>query len=619
MERLSSERTNCETCQHYRPQVSFVDTWKRSDEDLPRKAVVESLREVRKAETEALESEVELLFELVRGEVGEWPYEPRFAPYCHHGNKVQVAALKNQAGRCTDHELARNRDHRACQTCVFNSPPATKIGDRHENIQGYMNQGLRDHVRQQNKDKEDAEAAALGLEIEQSFYSDGQLPVVSFLHTCGAKRSGGRFFVAPFANLRSQCIDHTAFLRLPPVLTRVPRTNVDPEALELTLQFVRLIEATHSETLDSGVRAVATWMERFPGAESAALWARRGFARWGKHAALSAAALDDLPDGRDGHQLLPFIAGADVFEWGWLARTSHHDPIMAAKIAAQQVSEFFAATTDPLDLIAAIEGYEALLSVGVFAPAMVEALHTFTRRLSTVRVDLELVIRVDLVAYYELIARKFSYSVSKWLRTRPTGAGAIIGDFGGVSLGDRVLLKAEQAKADGEQILARIANLGDPEAQPLPAQFLDQLVKTNQEAIEFDIKEQKDLFKSLLAGLSMHNSSDMGQQAIAKFLGLPAVDTSPTGAAVEQVFGPIRKVELPRRHLFAWLVFRRGALPVTPSACDFEKNKTLSRWVPASLEQAILEPASRNLESTSLPPMSTRSSPAVGVTPRRAS
>jgi hypothetical protein len=605
MERSNSERPNCETCLHYRPQVSFVDTWKRTDQSMPRKGIMDSLREVRKAETEALESEVELLFELVRGELLEWPHEPRFAPYCNHGNKVLVAALKNQAGRCEHHKLARSREESACHTCIFMTAPQMKIGDRHESIKGYMNQGLRDHVRQQNKDKEDSEAAAMGLEIEQSFYGDGLLPVVSFLHTCGAKRSGGKAYVVPFANLRSQCLDHSPCLPVPPVLMEPPKSYVDEVALTKTLDIIQGVAATPPDDLRAGVQLFVDWMEKSPGAETAADWVQRGFRRWAKESKFPPGALDMLPAPSGDKRLLPFIAGADAFEWGWFVNLSRHDAILAAKIAAQQVAEYMAGVVDPLDLIAAIEGYLRIIRLGIVSDETVEALKTFTRRVDTARVDLEHVIRTDLVAYYELTAGKLSYAVTNWLRMRPTGMGgvaSILGDGTALSMSDRIQLKAEQARADGEALLARLAALGDPAARPLPAQCLEEVVQGNQRAVDLDAQEQKDLFKGVLASFGMQDDNEAAKQAMAKFLGLPVVDTSPTATAVERVFAPIRTVELPRRHLMAWLIFRRGTLPVTPSAAEFKKGKRLSRWTPTSVEQALLEPASKNLEGSFVAP-----------------
>src|ERR1700693_1601796 len=55
---MTNEKVQCEMCQHYRPQTSFIDAYKQFDQSSPRGPIMKSLLEVRKEETKALEGEV---------------------------------------------------------------------------------------------------------------------------------------------------------------------------------------------------------------------------------------------------------------------------------------------------------------------------------------------------------------------------------------------------------------------------------------------------------------------------------------------------------------------------------------------------------------------------------
>src|SRR5262245_8622216 len=125
---------DCSSCQHYRPQCSYVDLYKSYDPSAPRTPLMEALKAVRKQETEVLEQEVELLLELTRAEEPFWPEKPRLAPYCAFGDRPMIASLKNRRRNCGDFKASFARSARACRSCSHTQDPQTQIGDRENPI-----------------------------------------------------------------------------------------------------------------------------------------------------------------------------------------------------------------------------------------------------------------------------------------------------------------------------------------------------------------------------------------------------------------------------------------------------------------------------------------------------
>lgn len=600
---------NCERCQYYRPQISFVDAWKRLDRSGPRKEIMESLKEVREGETEALENEVELLFELVRGELLEWPQTPRFAPYCNADDKVQVAALKNRGGRCADYTPARSRDERACYTCKFMTDSIREIGDRHEPLQGWMNEGLRNHVTNLNKERADADAAARGLEIEQSFYGDGKLPVVSFLPTCGAKRKDGQQFVPPFCNLRSDCPDHSARLSVPITLLPTEPEGVNDIALTWTLDLIRMVAESGEDDPAGFVDRAVRWIEEDSKRVAAAEWIHRGLARWSSIAKVDDALLEKLPKPGKGDRLFPFIAGVNAFEWGWVVSRSQTHALGMANASIQQLAEFMAATVRPLDGARCVDSAEQLLNAGLFSPDARAIMDSFLRRLRVRREDLLHTTRTDLVVYYESLAAELLYSVANWLRAKTDvheGISTFLGDAFAKQYRDQLKGKVEEARHQGMNLLSRLSFLENPQAQPYPAEYLEQISQVNEKALDLDIQEQKHIFQLIMdraMGMADPSGQSRQQDQLAKMFGFGQLSTSgAVDGAIDKFYAPVRASELPRRRLAAWLIMRRGTLPVTPSALEFKEDGRPAATPPESIERALLEPASKNVEAIFPPP-----------------
>jgi hypothetical protein len=59
---------DCQDCQFYRPQASFVDAYKDFERNAPREPVMKSLLDLRKEETHVQENEMELQIELLMTE-----------------------------------------------------------------------------------------------------------------------------------------------------------------------------------------------------------------------------------------------------------------------------------------------------------------------------------------------------------------------------------------------------------------------------------------------------------------------------------------------------------------------------------------------------------------------
>src|SRR5258706_379801 len=116
---MTTRNADCELCQHYRPQTSFVDSYKLFDPSPPRTPIMKSLLEIRKEETRAQENEMELQIELLRTDQKTWPAPPRFAPICLFGDSLHIPAAKNPGGSCPDFEPALNRQGNSCRTCQF--------------------------------------------------------------------------------------------------------------------------------------------------------------------------------------------------------------------------------------------------------------------------------------------------------------------------------------------------------------------------------------------------------------------------------------------------------------------------------------------------------------------
>jgi hypothetical protein len=608
VEKSSSTESKCERCLHFRPQAAFVDAWKRLDVAPPRKEMMESLKEVRRAETEALEHEVELLFELVRGECLEWSTTPRFAPFCAFDEKVYIAAIKNRGGRCESFELARDRDHRACLTCEFMVGPPRYIGDRHEDLQGWMNEGTRNHVTQQNKDKADADAAAKGLEIEQAFYSESRLPVVQFLPTCGSKRASGLQHVVPFCNLRHDCIDHKGRIDIPDQLLKTDRGPVDPvderadpRAVEMTVRLVAEVANFGIADPDGFLGYYGSISEQGDYRDLTLGWVRRGLVRWASVSNRSGLSLGALAQTIRPPQLHPVIAGVNAFEWGWVAERSRKHPEMVAKAMSQQLAEFLAAVVQPLEGVKTIESFQSLVASGVFAPATIGFLDTFLRRLEIHRNDLLHMARTNLPLYYEVLLTKLLYSTTHWLRLQlEQGSGP--GGALGMTIGEDSELKVADAKDQARWLLEQLA--GIEEGVPkLPApELLRQLEELNKAALGADMDAQIEFFRNLFSGLGVDPSLGTmgGAEGVTGALGMlgikvPQQEDIPT-QSVRQVFGSRINVEAPSRQMAAWLMLQRGAAVVTPSVIELKSGRP-ARSVSTSIERALSQPASKNLEA----------------------
>lgn len=617
MAKSTFDMANCESCQHYRPQVSFVDAWKHFDDSGPRKEIMQSLKEVRQEETKTLENEVELLFELVKTDILEWPQAPRFAPYCGLQGKAEVAALRNRGGRCGDFTLATSRDERGCHTCSFSEHPIRRIGDRSATPvnSGGMRNEVWDRMRQIDKEMEDADAAAKGLEIEQSFFGDGHLPVVRFLPRCGARRTEGRQHVVPFCNLRRTCSDHSPWLPVPPELLTAKRNEPGDSAIDVTLELIQLVSRAGTGNPEAFMEEWPAWLESDPKHACSEAWASRGVARWWGMTGGNADTRPELSAPGKGGRLLPFIAGVDAFEWGWLAERSHSHPLIIANAIVQQLAEFLAATVKPLEAVRCIDSFGRVLDLGVFSDETFALVTPFARRLRALREDLWHTNLVDLISYYEGLAGSLLYAPSRWIRSKREG-GQALADYLGESfvaeMREESFRKCSEARRQGMMLLSRLAAIEEADAQPPAAQFLDHLTQLNEAALGKDVQEQKDVLLQLRNRFTPFAEQDQlqAQQALATIQqkmfehGLVTPDALHTPAqvdpleqAVEQVFDPIRRSELPRRRLAAWLIFRRGMLPVTPSVLEFMKNAEPTTMTPQSIEQALLAPASKNVEA----------------------
>jgi hypothetical protein len=599
-------RVDCEQCQHYRTQASFVDAHKVYDRGAPRKPIMEALKSVREEETDLLGQEAELVFELFRVEEREWPVAPRLAPYCGLGNRHHVAAVKNRRRDCADFEPAFSRQGRGCQTCTHATEPETKVGDREVRLDRHDPQYWQ-HWMSVNKEREEADAQAQGVEIEQAFYGDGRLPFVRYLPTCAVKSTNGMQHVVPFCNLRMDCEDHRPILPLTRTLEQAVRARAanraEPHAVEATLALVRAIADLHPHQ-------PAAFLERTAPVAGAASWTafcvRERWLRETSTTDAQALALASQRAATAAGQptLFPVIAGCDALEWGALAAMSRAAPgtaVPAAAVFVQQFAEWFAATFDPTDRIRGVDAGLALLASGAFSETTVERVETFLRRLRTQGDNARHALRHDFPQYVETVLGAVSTAVANDLRalqqrrererrTQQSGMDeATLRSLG---------MSREEVEADArvrfEAARARAALLVSAIELILAGRMMPDLGQLWRSISETEQKELGERMQKMTDRQQRMVNNKLAEQGLMSFdvfrmWGIMQGKTNETVKLVDAM-------ELQPRRTALLMLLCRGLEPVTPSALVYLKREPTPQRVPETLQEALNEPAARQLE-----------------------
>jgi hypothetical protein len=604
---MATPSADCASCLYYRPQTSFVDAYKAFDRSPPRAPIAKVLLDLRKEETKVQENEMELQIELLRTEQKVWPSPPRFAPLCVFSGALYIPAAKNPNGGCRDIKPALNRQGRACRTCRFVTHPETRIGDRAQQPTGGGGPQETAFYRQVNKEQEDADATAQAMEIEQSFYSDGRLPIVSFLPTCAVLLTEGARHVTPFCNLRQSCAEHRPLIPVPPVLLERIGSHAQPpdeRAVEFTETLARLVAASGAERPAEFMKSVEQWAGKDKTRGEAIAWASTAvMVRWAQEA----------PEGTDGKRrtsraspetvspatlLWPVVAGCDAFEWGIMAAQSHTSDAAAtaaARAICQQLAEFIVTVPSPLLVARCVEAAITLLQTkGLFAAGTLERVESFMRRLDARAKTMRLESITDLEGYFEDFLGRISYPVGAWLHLKPRDAQR----FAEIDLtiADEVRQRVENKRREARDVGAWLLELcAALDAGTLPPaerrQALGRIEAANVSGFERDREDEKAAFKAQFGRLAgpiadMVRDADVGAD----------VD-----AAVEQASGGIygvgKDILLPRRRVASALLLSRGTMPVTPTSLELLGREPRPGRMPESIEDALWEPTAKTLEA----------------------
>jgi hypothetical protein len=649
---MDSARTrDCQSCQNYRPQTSFVDAYKEFDANAPRLQVMKSLLELRKEETHLQENEMELQLALLTTEQIAWPTEPRFAPVCRAGGNY-IPAVKMTLVDCGRKD-ALNRQGHACRTCRFLVRPETKIGDRRQLATAPAGHDMTMFYSQLDKEQDEADAAAQAVEMEQSFFSDGCLPTARFLPTCSARVRDGNRLVPPFCNLRNDCPDHRAHVPLPTELLAVEAAAMGPPdalAVRYAIELAELVANAGIKHPTSFVSKLGQWAHGEQARQSAAAWAQKCLhERWAHEAAkeagdaASAASLTNVfpenggrgpagarPANNDepapGSVLVPFVAGCDAYEWGLLAelsRKTDEGASSAAAVICQQLAEFVTAIPSPGRAARAIEAADLLVSrEGLFAPRTIDLLDGFLRQLRSYGKTLRLTARTDLQRHFEECAAKLSYKVAVWMAL-PMKDPKLVTRFDGIApeIGEASRRldadKLYEARAEAAELLALFADLSTGKRAPEWRRGkLTDLLATNNAALDRDEKDEVRLTEDASErawarmGISSNTPADALREAIERFagrVGLPVVPSSVTQAkegfkvalmrTYRRVYDVGRTTGGPSRQLIATLLLIRGCHPVTPAALDFWHREPQPGRVPETIDEAIFAPVQKTLEA----------------------
>jgi hypothetical protein len=589
-------KADCFTCQHYRTQTSFVEAHKNLLEGRRRRELYEAMNEVRKEEIEILEGEIEMLMEQCRVEDMTWPSIPRFTPLCAAPGGPFVAALKNRGGDCADYLPAFMRAERACHSCSHAKPAETFLGARLIMDPQAYSKERREQTQLHNKETDDADAAAMAMEIRQAFSSDGRMSSPSFVRTCGVRVEGGRSIVIPTANLRQDCDVYRPLFAIPQVLLDAVRREkaapFDSIAFGFTLRLIRgVLQASDPEAF---VGFAMSLMGGEPQSAAVGRWGvfcgAKRFKEVFKDAAIPE--MGDYEPFAPG-ALMPAIVGCDAFEWAVLAAISHQSELasLVATSICQQVAEF---TTGTLSPIARRNGFEAvtrLLAVPqLFSSETLMRAEPFVQRLSAQAQMLDLAATTDLRIYFEDFLGQLSYPVASYLRMEPEKVM-----MPGAPQAQRAArLRASERKRYGERraaeilggvvaILAKrgIAHHGERTA------FLRALIEENENAVRDDLQSINQ---------------------VANSVG-PEMGIVPEAGWVDAVLQPIRQIVnqqqesealallIKPRILIASLVLTRGAAPVTPCASVLWGREPTPGQPPRDDREALHEPAGLTIEA----------------------
>jgi hypothetical protein len=591
-------KIDCAGCQHYRPQVSFVDFHKDSLDQ--RSELYDAMNESRKEETEILEGELEMLMEQCRVEDPTWPASPRFAPMCAAVGGPFVAALKNRNWNCSDFEPAFMRSARTCATCSFARPSRTFVGAMVSTDESAYKAESLQQTLQRNKEIRDADAAAKAMELRQAFYSDGRVRSPAFLRTCGARMEDGRNLVVPAVNMRSDCEVHRPLLSVPQALLDAIRGELgaatDMAAFGYTVRLIRELAYT---PLPKVLELIRAWLGDDARADAAARWAafaigeRPTLAEWRASSGFPADLGVQYEPGAAG-ALMPAIIGCDAFDWAAAVSMSHDEknsgPVRAAAAICQQAAEFTASMVSPVARRRGVDALKRLLAVPqLFSAATVEQVEPFLRALGLQAQMLDLASREELRLYLEELLGSISYLVASFLRADPMVVNISLSPGLQESLRLRVTDKqrlADRRATDLMRTLASVATRSGLDQQAERASYLKTLIEENAASLSDDFnvtQAAQDALSRQLGG-----APDPG---LAAFLA-PMVQTQRRQQAAEA-----EALQLNPRKVSATLVLLRGAMPVTTCALQVMGATAKDEASPRNGAEAMRQPEALTLEA----------------------
>jgi hypothetical protein len=626
-----SERV-CQECQHYRVQSSFVDTYKSFDRSPARKAIMDSLKELRQEETEALGSEVELLFELFRVEAMEWPSKPRFAPYCAAHGKTFVHGVKNRDRDCEDFGPAFSRQGRACQTCANVNAAPRRIGDRKVDLNNVSpGDDSWMHWVNLNKEKEDADAQAQGLEIEQAYYSEGRLTHADFLPTCRVQTDRGTRLTVPFVNLRMDCALHRQRIPVPPMLLAAMRKRAlvprERGALEPTIALIRSVADCHPHAPDE-------FLARAKHKPIEASWAADiVLTRWlaevelpHETASRARAHAMRIKAAAPEKRLMPVIAGCDALEWGALAAMASNGIVLpVAGVIAQQLAEFLAGTLHPNDRAdSAADVLEMLVHERVFGEDVFEHLEGFLLGIDALAREQAYLVKHDVRTYLQELFFSLSNACARLLedehgpnaqippeqRQQLSEIGFPLERITGLrtttfeqahtvcaTLGEAFrIIAANEPRAPLTAALKAIIEIDDAQLRAAAQLELDiQLAALNHQAVGA-VQGARPTLSHVMPMMDGVGQWAM-EMALQQHMGTAQQSADQITKRANTVLENTQIALLVPKRVNATLVFARGNAPITPCALDMLGRTPAIGRIPATVQEAITEPASRTLEA----------------------